>query len=277
MNEVTKIKDVETLPADPMVSMIERVAMDPNSDLEKLERMIALKERHDASNAKAEFAASFARASASFPTIPLNGKGHNGRPYATLEDITRLTRPVLSDHGLALTFAIEVAEHVTVTAKLMHKAGHCEETSMALPRDTSGSKNAVQSVGSTQKYGQRYTAQAILGLSLGDDDEDDGRGSGDPKPQAKRPSDPWTHTIISELPENASSRDKAEAVADAICAQFRRMKGERQIGNEWDRRAHLISGGNGFERKYPDLFERVVDAYEIRRNEIIEDARDKVE
>jgi hypothetical protein len=177
--QVTKIEQQEVaLPADPMVSMIERVAMDPNSDLAKLERMLELKERHDAQQSKALFAEAFARASADFPTIPLNGRGHNGKPYATLEDITRLTRPVLSAHGLALTFSVDVQDQVIVTAKLMHKAGHSEQTSMALPRDTSGSKNAVQAVGSTQKYGQRYTAQAILGLSLGEDDEDDGRASG---------------------------------------------------------------------------------------------------
>lgn len=178
MNEAVQIRqDATQLPADPMVSMIERVAMDPNSDLAKLERMLELKERHDAQNAKAAFSSAFARASAEFPTIPLNGNGHNNKPYATLEDITKLTRPVLSKHGLALTFSIDVGDQVVVTAKLMHEQGHSESTSMALPRDTSGSKNAVQAVGSTQKYGQRYTAQAILGLSLGMDDEDDGAGA----------------------------------------------------------------------------------------------------
>lgn len=176
---LTKVEpETQMLPADPMVSMIERVASDPNSDIAKLEKMLEMKERHDAGEAKKSFAEAFAKASTSFPTIPLRGNGHNGKPYATLEDITKLTRPVLSEHGLAMTFAIEVGTDVVVTAKLMHKAGHSEETSMALPRDTSGSKNAVQAVGSTQKYGQRYTAQAILGLSLGEDDEDDGRGSG---------------------------------------------------------------------------------------------------
>lgn len=175
MNEVTKVTPL--VPVDPMVSMIERVAMDPAADLAKLERMLDLKEKHEADEAKKAFSAAFALASASFPTIPLNGKGHNNKPYATLKDIISHTRPVLSQHGLALTFSIDVGDQITVTAELMHKAGHSKSTSIALPRDTSGSKNAVQAVGSTQTYGQRYTAQAVLGLSLGDDTEDDGNAA----------------------------------------------------------------------------------------------------
>ena len=179
MNAVTKHEEPNAgmLPADPMVSMIERICMDPNADMAKLERMLDMKERHEAQQAKAAFAEAFARASARFPTIPLNGKGHNNKPYATLKDITRLTRPVLAEHGLALTFSIEVGQEVIVTAELMHEAGHSKTTSIALPRETSGSKNAVQAVGSSQTYGQRYTAQAILGLSLGDDTEDDGNSA----------------------------------------------------------------------------------------------------
>lgn len=177
MSELAKAQE-NLLPADPMVSMIERIAMDPNADLAKLERMLELKEKHEATQAKAAFASAFAAASAEFPTIPLNGKGHNGKPYATLKDITAGTRPVLSRHGLTLSFSIEVGDQVIVTAELMHKDGHSKTTSIALPRDSSGSKNAVQAVGSTQTYGQRYTAQAILGLSLGDDAEDDGVAGG---------------------------------------------------------------------------------------------------
>jgi hypothetical protein len=175
INEIAA--ETQLVAADPMVSMIERIALDPNSDLAKLERMLELKEKHDANRAKADFATAFARASADFPIIPLNGSGHNKMKYATLKDITRLTRPVLSANGLALTFSIKTDTGIVVTAELMHKSGHSKETSISLPTDTSGSKNAVQAIGSSQTYGQRYTAQAILGLSLGDDTEDDGRGA----------------------------------------------------------------------------------------------------
>ncbi len=226
MNQVAHVEPQEAaLPADPMVSMIERVAMDPNSDLAKLERMLELKERHDAQNAKAAYASAFSQASAEFPTIPLNGRGHNGKPYATLEDITKLTRPVLSKYGLALTFAVDVGEQVVVTAKLMHKAGHSESTSMALPRDTSGSKNAVQAVGSTQKYGQRYTAQAILGLSLGMDDEDDGQAAGGSEPISASQYDDLRELIdaagITE--EIVCTAEKLAALHDLPAQNFKRV------------------------------------------------------
>ncbi len=163
----------------PMISMIERVALDPNASIEKLERMLDMRDRLQAESARAAFNAAFAAASAEFPQIPLNGKGDKNKPYALLKDIVNYTRPVLARHGLALSFGVEsTADRVTVTAELMHVAGHSKTTSIELPRDRSGSKNAVQSVGSSQTYGQRYTAQAILGLSLGEDVDDDGAGAG---------------------------------------------------------------------------------------------------
>ena len=43
---------------------------------------------------------------------------------------------------------------------------------MPFPIDTSGSKNAIQAVGSSISYGKRYTAGALLNLtSRGEDDD----------------------------------------------------------------------------------------------------------
>lgn len=235
MNEVTKMEPQSQevaahREADPMVSMIERICMDPSADMQKLERMLELKERHEAQQAKAAFAEAFAKASAAFPTIPLNGKGHNQKPYATLADITRLTRPVLSEHGLALTFSIDVGEQVVVTAELMHEAGHSKATSIALPRETSGSKNAVQAVGSSQTYGQRYTAQAILGLSLGDDTEDDGAGAN----AGAAITEEQLHELRALIEQAGITDDlvcKAERLAalhDLPAARFNAVKGKLQ-------------------------------------------------
>lgn len=179
-NTVTKIEHSDQVVIDPMVSMIERIAVDPSADLGKLERMLDMKERMDAQNAKSSFDSAFSMASAQFPDIPLRGENkHQKTRYALLKDILSSVRPVLSQHGFALSFSTEVTEQsVIVTAELSHEGGHSKRNSLPLPRDTGAGRNAVQAVGSSQTYGQRYTAQAILGLSLGEDTEDDGHGAG---------------------------------------------------------------------------------------------------
>lgn len=177
MNEIVPIQPAPDV--SPMIAMIERVAMDPGASIEKLERMMDMRDRLQNEAAKTAFAGAFAAASAEFPSIPMHGKGDKNKSYALLKDIINYTRPVLSRHGLALSFGVESnAAGVTVTAELMHVLGYSKTTSIELPKDQSGSKNAVQAVGSSQTYGQRYTAQAILGLSLGDDTDDDGRAAG---------------------------------------------------------------------------------------------------
>lgn len=259
----------QMMPADPMVSMIERVAMDPQSDLAKLERMLELKERHDAQNAKAAFDSAFAKASANFPEIPLNGHNkHNNTHYALLKDIIKQTRPVLAEHGLALSFSTTTTDkEVVVTAELSHENGHTKLNSLPLPRDAGAGRNAVQAIGSSQTYGQRYTAQAILGLSLGEAEEDDGASAAKPAEAAPQKQYSWAGTITADMPEDSTPREKAEAIAAALCAQFRRMKGERQMSNEWDRRAVLIAE---LENKHSDLWGDVIDAYENRLNDIRE-------
>lgn len=182
MNEIAKRDDVPEAPASAasaIISVIERAALNPQVDIDKMERLLQMQERILAVQAKAEHSAAKTAALAEMPSIPRNGRGHNGVKYSTLKDITSITRPVLAQHGLSLGWDVRVdGGQIVVTAKLTHENGHEETTSLPLPFDNSGSKNAVQAIGSSQTYGQRYTAQAILGLSLGDDTEDDGASGG---------------------------------------------------------------------------------------------------
>jgi hypothetical protein len=101
-----------------------------------------------------------------------------GQGYARWEDINKAIKPVLKKHGFALSFRTGLADgKITVTGILSHEAGHSEETTMHLPADTSGSKNAVQAVGSSTSYGKRYTAAALLNITTRGGD-DDGRAAG---------------------------------------------------------------------------------------------------
>ena len=50
-------------------------------------------------------------------------------------------------------------------------AGHSEETTLSGPADSSGSKNAIQAIGSTLTYLQRYSLVQMLGLAASNDDD----------------------------------------------------------------------------------------------------------
>ena len=100
-------------------------------------------------------------------------------PYALWEDIDAAITDILADHGLVLTFRSGVAQDgkITVTGVLSHKGGHSEQTTITLPHDSSGSKNAVQAVGSSTSYGKRYTATLLLNIRTKGED-DDGKNGG---------------------------------------------------------------------------------------------------
>ncbi|MCC7463321.1 MAG: ERF family protein [Gammaproteobacteria bacterium] len=170
--------------ARTIIQVIERAAMNPEVDIEKMERLLAMQERIHDRTAKAAYAAALAAMQPELPIIGERGgirdRGGNIQSrYALWEDIVGIVTPILSRHGFALSFRTgNDANGVTVTGVLSHREGHSEQTSLTLPIDTSGNKNAVQSVGSSTSYGKRYTASALLNLRTGESDDDGQAGDG---------------------------------------------------------------------------------------------------
>ena len=153
-----------------IMQMIERVVLNPDADMDKLDKMLDMQERILNRNAKQAFTADLAAMQAELPLVGKSGEGHNKAKYARLEDINEAIRPTLQKYGFAVTFRTKQADKtLTVTAILSHRMGHSEETDLILPLDTSGSKNAVQAVGSTISYGKRYALCLLLNISTGDD------------------------------------------------------------------------------------------------------------
>lgn len=154
-----------------IIDMIERAARDPSVDLDKMERLFAMKERMDASRAKQEFLAAFSELQRELPAVAKRGKGHNDKTYARFEDVIDTAKPHLADHGFSLSFRLEHSEKtIKITGVLGHASGHSESTDIILPADASGSKNAVQAWGSSVSYGKRYVALTLLGIATEDDD-----------------------------------------------------------------------------------------------------------
>jgi hypothetical protein len=167
--------------ATSLIQVIERAARDPSVDIERMERLLQMHERLVANRARAAYAAALARLQPKLPLIKERGsfKNNSGAvqsKYAYWEDIVGVITPLLAEEGFSLSFRTGNKDNkIQVTGVLTHQEGHHEETTLDLPADTSGSKNAVQAVASSVSYGKRYTAGALLNLRTGELD-DDGRG-----------------------------------------------------------------------------------------------------
>jgi hypothetical protein len=158
--------------ATSMMAVIARAASDPSCDLDKMERLMAMHERMQARQAQAEFAAALASLQADLPSISERGDAAGRYKFALWEDINQAIKPILLRHGFALSFRTDTGNGITVTGVLSHRNGHREETSITLPADPSGNKNAVQAVASSVSYGKRYTAGALLNLTSHGEDDD---------------------------------------------------------------------------------------------------------
>jgi hypothetical protein len=144
-----------------IIQVIERAALNPDVDIDKMERLLQMQERVMDRQAMMAYSASMAAMQTELPSIEERGQTNNGC-YATLEDIVDTLRPIMQKHGFAVSFRIQTKERgIEVTGVLMHKDGHREETSMLLPADISGNKNAVQAFGSSTSYGKRYVLCAL--------------------------------------------------------------------------------------------------------------------
>lgn len=105
-------------------------------------------------------------------------KGTTEYMHATLADVCAAAIKGLAEVGISHQWEVEQKDGViTVTCILTHAQGHNERTRMHGPPDPSGSKNAIQAIGSAVTYLQRYTLLAATGLAAKDIDTD-GRSPG---------------------------------------------------------------------------------------------------
>lgn len=199
MNHLAKAEGPVSMPpalseTAAVLSMIERAARDPAVDIDKLERLMKMQKEMAEMKAKIAFDAAMADMQIKLPVIDRKGrievreKTSTGKrdgdiqqstKYALWEDINEAIRPILAEHGFSLTFRAGKTDAglVTVTGILAHREGHREADTITLQHDSTGSKNAVQAVGSSNSYGKRYTAINLLNITTRGQD-DDGKAAG---------------------------------------------------------------------------------------------------
>jgi len=175
MNDVVKqdnrpVINTQDQAISPM-SLIQ-MAMSSDMDLDKLERLMELEERHNERRSRMSFNRALADFQRVCPVIKKLKKGHNNM-YAPISDIVAQVKEPLSECGFSYRFKqSEEGNNITVTCVITHLDGHSEETTMTGAPDTGGSKQAIQAKASTVTYLQRYTMTGALGIVTGDLDTD---------------------------------------------------------------------------------------------------------
>lgn len=178
------VRHEEPSSVDPMVSAIERFMVDPNADIEKLERMLQMKERLEAQAAKRAFTEAMAAAQAEMrPVVRDKRNTQTNSNYATLEAISNAIQPIITRHGFETTYDTEDCpreNHMRIVLYVSHVGGHTRRHQADIPLDVAGiagkvNKTPTHAFGSTMSYGRRYLR--LLAFDLATDD-DDGNAAG---------------------------------------------------------------------------------------------------
>lgn len=145
-------------------------------DLEKMEKLMVLQERWEATEAKKEYQRAMTQFKANPPKIEKDSQvafKDVKYKYANLANVCEKIGAELSKYGLSASWTTQQNGSVSVTCRITHVKGHSEETTLSAPADTTGSKNAIQAIGSTVSYLERYTLLALTGLATYEQDTDE--------------------------------------------------------------------------------------------------------
>lgn len=179
------VNDAPATYHDPMVAMIERVVMDPSIPIDRLEQMVALKERmedrareDDDRQAKKAYFAAMSKCQAELPVVVKNKNNtHTRSKYADLAAIEEQAMPKIHEHGFAVSFQPDGYNdkgELRIRWEISHEGGHSRDGIGEIPVDGAGAKGAVnktgtQAFGSTATYGRRYLLCMLFNISTGDD------------------------------------------------------------------------------------------------------------
>lgn len=175
----------ETLPqatvAQPSPMELAQSFLSAGGDLESLEKMMDLQDRHEKKQAQKEFV----KAMAKFKESPIvikkdkQNKQYNSR-YSSLAAFMNPCIPIMGECGLSHKWEFEQVDPKTMKGSCIvtHSDGYSDSVSMICPIDMSGAKNAIQQIKSTRTYIKIETFASVMGLASSEDLDDDGNSTG---------------------------------------------------------------------------------------------------
>jgi hypothetical protein len=206
-----------TQPSDTtaLMTLIERAARDPDMDLDRMERLIAMHEKMESKHAEADFNAAMAAAQAEIgPVVAKKSNNQTNSKYADLAAIVAVAQPIIAKHGLSTSFGTEASDvpnHYRVTCEVS-RGGFSKTYRADIPMDNVGmkgnaNKTATHAFGSTMTYGRRYLFCMIFNIAIADDD---GQSAG--AKHAERLTEKQVDEMFDLLAETSADVDKFLAI-----------------------------------------------------------------
>jgi hypothetical protein len=188
---------------------------------------------------------------------------HFKSTYADLSSVIEAVRAPLTRHGISFHQPMVESEFGRGVKTILSHGESDTHIECVVPIIVG--KNDMQGLGSAITYARRYGLMGMAGIAPDDDDGNAAAASVKSNPNAEALGDAWRDGVLDKLPADATARQKAEAFATAICEGFAAKKTEASLNTEWDRRKKLI---DSMSERFPDLWGKVIDAFEARRLEI---------
>ena len=161
--------------------IIERAARDPNVDIDKMQRLMDLREREMNRIARQQFNEAMKAAQSEMPQVVRNATNDQTRSkYAKYETISEAIQPIIAKHGFSLSFnegTTDKQNCIRILCDVMHEGGHTKQYHADIPLDAVGmkgnaNKTATHAYGSTKSYGRRYLKMDIFDVAVKDEDDD---------------------------------------------------------------------------------------------------------
>ena len=166
----------EDVEPDPII----RLAMNPDVDPDKLQKVIDMFNAQKDRQAKEEFDRHFVAMQSEFEPVARSKQGDKAK-YAPLEALQKQYDPIIHKHGFSYRWSEQPLPDDGLRVILTISGyGHSETNSKDLPkyepdkgRESGRSiMNNLQAEGTRSSYGKRYTFHSGFGLTVEDEDTD---------------------------------------------------------------------------------------------------------
>lgn len=196
MNET--VKAIENIPDGQMIMrapsmipvsetaailhLVERAARDASVDIDKLQKLLEMRDRIESRAEEKAFDVAMAGAQSEMHAVVADkDNNHTRSKYASYFALDKAIRGTYTKHGLYPTFNqgdIVTEGVIRITCRVGHVGGHSRDYHIDMPADGASVKGAAvmtktHAIGSAITYGRRYLLQMIFNLAIGGESEDD--------------------------------------------------------------------------------------------------------